>query len=362
MSGGSVAPGVRRRWVAVDHPGWAQAHASSTIAHRDRVLCAWFGGTREGTPDNRIWLAARPSDGEWGEPRPLVAADVAHWNPVLAEGPSGDLWLFFKRGERISEWRTLVIRSSDGGATWSAPEELVPGDRSGGRGPVKNPPLRRADGTWLAPGSVEEWGARPTWSAFVDRSSDGGRTWSRIPLPLDRARLRGAGVIQPALWEEDGEVVALARSTEGSAFLSRSRDGETWTPLEPTALANNNSGLTALAVAPGLVACVHNPVSGDWAARCPLSVSLSRDGGRTWREAVTIEDGATPVPDEPLLAPSAPSGAGSFAGADSGVVTDGSGEYSYPSACLVDGGLLITYTWQRRGIVEALVPRELLAA
>ncbi len=352
---------MRRRWVAVDHPGWVQAHASTVVAHDGDVVAAWFAGTREGTPDNRVWLARRGPGAAWGRPVVVDAGRVARWNPVLAHGPAGDLWLFLRRGARISEWSTWVRRSADGGRTWSEAVELVPGD-VGGRGPVKNPPVVAPDGAWLAPGSTEEWGERPRWQPFVDRSQDGGHTWHAAPIPLDRERLRGAGAIQPALWVADGRVHALLRSTEGRALRSSSADGgRTWSVAEPTGLPNNNSGLTVVPLPGGAVACVHNPVAGDWAARCPLVVSVSTDDGRTWRQVVTVEDGVTPVEDDPFLVPSPPPAAPAFEPADGGVGTDGTGEYSYPAAVVVRDTLLITYTWQRRGIVEALVPLAALA-
>jgi predicted neuraminidase len=355
----TVHPAVSRRWVAVDDPRWTQAHASTVVRIGGATLAAWFAGTREGTPDNQIWLSRRADGGAgWSAPVALTGEPVAHWNPVLAPGPDGALWLFYKQGARISGWVTWVRRSVDGGGTWGTPAELVPGD-VGGRGPVRNPPLLLADGTWLAPGSVERWEGRGQWECFVDRSTDSGRTWAASPVPLDRSALRGAGVIQPALWQADGEVHALMRSTEGRAFASHSSDGgRTWSVAAPTALANNNSALAVVALPDGRVACVHNPVSGNWAARCPLSVSVSDDDGRTWTERLAVEDGRTPFDADPALAPQPPSGERMFDAGDGGVLTSGVGEYSYPSATLdLDHAeLVVTYSWQRRGIVEARVP------
>ena len=45
-----------------------------------------------------------------------------------------------------------------------------------------------------------------------------------------------------------------------------------------------------------------------------------------------------------------------FTPADTGVVTSGVGEYSYPTVVLDGSDLLVTYTWQRRGIVLARLP------
>ncbi|MEV0387077.1 sialidase family protein [Nonomuraea sp. NPDC050643] len=342
-----VVGSTRREFVTVDEPGRPQCHAS-TLAVVDGVpVVAWFAGTREGTPDNRIRVARD------GHLRTLdTGRDVAHWNPVLAPGPDGALWLFCKAGERISAWITLVTRSHDGGRTWEPVRELVPGDGSGGRGPVRNPPLLDpGTGRWLAPGSTERWGEPPRWDPFVDVSADGGRTWTRSPIPVDHDALTGAGHIQPALWQGADGLVALMRSTEGRAYRSVSADGGlTWTPAGPTGLPNNNSGLAALALPSGRVACVHNPSGESWGSRCPLVVSLSDDDGMTWRPGPTVDDGVTPV--DPAV-PQGPPAAAGFAPGDAGVITTGAAEYSYPSAVLTSDDLLITYTWQRRGIVLA---------
>ena len=281
---------------------------------------------------------------------------------MLAAGPDGAVWLFAKRGPAISGWTTWVTRSLDGGRTWEEARELVPGDDSGGRGPVRNPPLLLPDGTWLAPASVEVWEPEPRWDAFVDVSTDAGATWQQAPIPLQHEGLVGAGVIQPALWASVDRVRALLRSSEGRAYLSTSRDGgRSWEPAAPTELPNNNSGLAVLALDDGTVVCAHNPTAGDWAARCPLVLSTSADDGLTWRVAVVVDDGRTSVDDDPARRPTVPQ-SGGFAPADSGVLATGVGEYSYPALARTGDALTVTYTWQRRGIVEATVPLDVLTA
>ncbi|QUB99458.1 sialidase family protein [Cellulosimicrobium cellulans] len=356
---------VERLLVSGDGEAWAQCHASTVARTGGRTLVAWFAGTREGTPDNAIWLVAE-EDGVWGEPQVVLGEDdgVAWWNPVLAVAPDGRLWLFAHRGERISRWVTWYRTSTDHGRTWTAPRELVPGDASGGRGPVKNPPVVTPRGAWLAPSSVESGGADPVWGARFDRSEDAGASWALADVPLDRSRLRGAGIIQPALWSGRSGLVAVCRSSEGLVYRTTSADdGRTWTAAAPTRLPNNNSGLTAVRLPSGRVALVHNPVGEEWGARCPLSVSVSDDDGLTWHRVLDLEDGTEApatlpgVPVPALREAGPPSG---FAAGDTGIVTDGHGEYSYPSATTDGATLLVAYTWQRRGIVLARVPLGLV--
>ena len=154
----------------------------------------------------------------------------------MFQDDGGRIYLFHKVGPTIPAWQTMVMTSDDGGVTWSAPRELVPGDR-GGRGPVKNKPIRLADGTWLAPASIES----DVWDAFVDISHDRGQTWTKsqlVPihrsalsvadaaassLPVPELSFQGKGVIQPTLWEsEPGVVHMLLRSTAGRIYRSDS--------------------------------------------------------------------------------------------------------------------------------------------
>lgn len=48
----------------------------------------------------------------------------------------------------------MITSSKDYGQTWSAPRELVNGNR-GGRGPVRNKVIILSNGDWIAPTSTE---------------------------------------------------------------------------------------------------------------------------------------------------------------------------------------------------------------
>ncbi|BCL17945.1 sialidase family protein [Micromonospora sagamiensis] len=333
---------TRRHFVARDVPG--QCHGSTVCALDGTFVVAWFEGDHEGAANSRIRLCAGTGD-EWSEPV-VVSGDLAPcWNPVLHRRVDGDLLLYFKVGTTIGAWRTWLVTSGDGGLTWSTPRPLVAGGE-GGRGPVRVPPLRLPSGRLLAGASTESWGQRPRWDAFVDISDDDGLTWRRTPdLSIDHDTFPGAGVIQPTLWSTGtGEVRLLARSTAGRLVASTSTDdGETWSPGALSVVPNNNSGVSACADG-RTVHLAHNPTTGDWASRAPLVVSVSTDDGDTWRPWLTLEE-------------STPESAGreGYRPADSGVRTTGANEFSYPCLIRTPEGLAVTYTWQRRGIVLALL-------
>ena len=288
------------------------------------MLVAWFGGTKEQHSDVGIWLSDR-FEARWSPPRRVAKInDQPHWNPVLFRDPAGVVHLYFKVGPSARQWWTWLMRSNDDGATWSEPVELVQRDDRP-RGPVKNKPIVLADGTWLAPSSIETdtpgAGDEGAWNVFVDRSEDGGRTWRAGDLiSMDRADFAGLGVIQPTLWESQPDHVhMLMRSTCGRICRSDSVDGgRTWSTVYATDLPNNNSGLDLAKLDDGALALVYNPVEANWGARSPLTIALSHDNGLTWPDRLDIETG--------------------------------DGEFSYPAIIATRKGMAVTYTWKRQRI------------
>ncbi len=298
-------------------------HATTLLQLRDGgFLVCWFGGTRESASDVAIYAARRSADGVW---QPVVhlakVNDTAHWNPVLFRFPDGAIHLYFKVGDDI--WQTYEMTSADEGVTWSAPVEMIPGDVSGGRGPVKNKPILLSDGCVLAPGSVEI--ENGPWRAFVDRYEAG--AWHRSELLDFQGNGEKSnwprctqGVIQPTLWEAPaGHVQMLMRSNVGCVYHAESMDcGRTWTPCVPTELPNNNSGLDLAQLTDGTLVLLSN-LTFDLGRKI-LVKRISKDNGTTWSEYSVIEE----VPE---------------------------GELSYPSIIpLQDNQYAFTYTWQRQKV------------
>ncbi len=295
-------------------------HASTVLPLEDgTVLAAWFGGKREKDNSVEIYLSKRSTDGKWSKPRIVTENDkIAHWNPVLFERENGEIVLFYKYGAEIPTWITKFIVSTDRGETWSKPEELVPGDTVGGRGPVKNKCLRLSNGTVLAPASTE---LKKNY-CFIDVSEDDGKTWKAGEFMVP-ARYKGkfTGLIQPTLWEsEKGTVHCLMRSCVGALYRSDSKDGgKTWCKPYRTHIPNNNSGVDACTDSKGNVWLCYNPVDVNWGVRHPLMLSVSKDNGRTFLEMLNPEPGF--------------------------------GEFSYPAIVCRGNKLHLTYTHKRKQIV-----------
>jgi len=313
----------------VTPPAAGHCHASTLLALPDgAILAAWFAGSKEGADDVRIrWSRFDPVVARWSSPAEIGNGEhLPHWNPVLGRMPSGRVVLFFKVGAAIAGWRTYVCEYDQAAQSWSQPVELIAGDDSGGRGPVKNKPIILSNGWVLAPGSTE---CGP-WRPFVDISRDDGRSWQKVVVELPDVVVddkgTALGLIQPTLWESaPGKVHMLLRSNAGWAYRSDSVDfGLSWSLPVATALPNNNSGLDLARLADGRLLLAANRDGRNWGRRDELYLYVSPDNGLSWPETqrLTLSDG------EPSK-----------------------GEYSYPAIiALADGTVALSYTWRRQCI------------
>jgi predicted neuraminidase len=284
---------ITKEDIFTESKDFKECHASTLVHLKDGTfLTAWFGGTKEKNPDVGIWMS-KGVPGNWGAPFQVtkISGD-AHWNPVLFESPQGKIYLFFKVGKEITAWETWVKTSDDQGKTWSDAYELVPGDK-GGRGPVRNKPIVLSNGTWVT-GSSFENAVTKKWDAFTDRSDDNGKTWTATPyIAINRDDFKGAGVIQPTLWEsKPGMVHMLLRSTAGVICRSDSKDyGKTWSTIYKTDLPNPNSGIDLTKLPNGTLALLYNPDNKNWGSRGNLNLAISYDNGLTWQKKFIIEEG-----------------------------------------------------------------------
>ena len=339
------------------------------------LLCVWFGGSREGAADTEIYYAvgkprysfnknktrndvrANIRDGrvhetlsvicDWTEPVCITNMPEACWNPVLLVQHEHVL-LFFKTGNRIADWKTMVMVSRADPIYWGHPRPLVPGDSTGGRGPVRAKPVILPSGRICAGGSVE----RGDWQSFCDYSDNYGITWNRtgllslnllalnlllaeeevaesLPDPaslpaVSPQSLNGRGVIQPVIWQDKGRLHMYMRSTEGYIYSSVSDDeGKHWTEPQPTELYNNNSAFDVIRTPGGRLFMACNPVKGNWGARTPLALFMGREDGSHWEMFLRLEKEK--------------------------------GEFSYPSLTYTFHGLWVSYTYNRENIAVAFL-------
>jgi predicted neuraminidase len=300
---------------------FASAHASTIVETGDGLVAAWFGGTREGADDVGIWVSRRAGNA-WTPPVEVATGAQADgkrypcWNPVLFEMPDATLSLFYKVGPSPQRWWGMTRTSRDAGHTWSDAQRLPEGIL----GPIKNKPVRLADGTLISPASTESPEQPSKWRVHFERSTDGGKTWSLVPLPAGDGRPIDA--IQPSiLIHGAGRLQAVGRTRSERVFETWSNDGgRTWTPMTLTALPNPSAGTDAVTLADGRHLIVYNHTS---KGRSPLNIAVTRDG-KLWEAALVLEN-------EP-------------------------GEYSYPAVIQAADGLVhVTYTWKRLRIKHVVI-------
>ncbi len=300
-----------------DTAPFPSCHASTVVelANGD-LMSAWFGGTDEGKPDVAIWASKR-SAGKWSEPVEMVREpNTPCWNPVLFYAKGGRLWLYYKFGTSPSQWTAGRKYSDDNGKSWSVAEHLP----AGIYGPIRAKPLVMQDGAIVSGSSVESY---HSWAVWVERSTDGGMTWTRfgpITAPGAGGGRSTSGLIQPSVVSMGGKKLRLyARSTEdiGRVCVADSADGGvTWTQARPLDVLNPNSGIDAVALRDGRVVLVYNNTT---KGRSPLNLAVSKDGEK-FTMFHTLEDTA-------------------------------GGEFSYPNVIQGrDGDLHIVYTWRRKKI------------
>ncbi len=333
-----------------------ECHASSIVELKNGDLVAtYFGGTKERNPDCCIWISRKPKGAkEWTAPQKAadgvfslndpdaamagVDASIpdhrkACWNPVLFQVPGGDLLLFYKIGLNVPDWSGWLVRSKDGGKTWSKREPLP----KGFIGPVKNKP-EYINGRIISPSSTE---GENGWRMHFEISDDMGKTWRMVgpietelrlspaiqPVEMKEENLRPLQVIQPSiLRHKDGRLQVLARTRNCHLATSWSSDnGETWSKVTLTDLPNNNSGTDAVTMQDGRHVLIYNDfgIPGvPKGPRTPINIAVSKDG-IVWKNVITLED--SPI-----------------------------SQYSYPAIIQgKDGKLHATYTWRRQRIKYA---------
>jgi predicted neuraminidase len=336
LAGEAVAEPVKERIFAPGSAPFAASHASTVVELKNGdLMSAWFGGTAEGKPDVAIWGSTRTRTG-WSAPVELAReAEVPCWNPVLFHTKDGKLWMYYKFGPSPETWTGARKWSTDEGKTWSPAEHLP----AGLLGPIRAKPLVLNNGTIISGTSIE---AYRSWAAWIERSTDGGKTWAKIgpivpPVGPDKQGTGDAhaaiaspvpgssdwrytdGIIQPSVVPLGRKHLRLyARSTAKTLRICVADsydDGVTWTQARPLEVPNPNSGIDAVALRDGRVVLIYNNTT---SGRTPLNLAVSSDGEH-FKMFYTLEESP--------------------------------GEYSYPAIIqTASGDLEMTYTWNRKTI------------
>lgn len=205
-----------------------------------RLLAVYHEAAGHVDADGVIKQVVSSDDGvTWSSPSTVVEIEHDARDPKIVQLADGTLILNFfeyQWGSSPLAVQTFTVRSTDNGATWSAPAHVA---TEGGGWTATHGAIVEADnGDLLLPlyrTRADDGRERAT----VIRSVDGGLTWpaqSEVTIAVGAVRFQEPNLtVLPS-----GEIVSLIRTwDQGSnvAYISRSTDhGASWTTAEPTDL------------------------------------------------------------------------------------------------------------------------------
>jgi sialidase-1 len=313
-------------------------HGWPTLARRQngQLLLAWSGGREDHVcPFGRVEFMRSNDRGEtWTWPRVLLDSAIDDRDSGVMETAKGTLLVTtftslayesilkgrkkddpawqaahsrLNAEQRQAELGQWMIRSTDGGVTWSARFSSIVNSPHG--------PVQLSDGRLLYAGK-ELWTGRKR--VGVCESKDDGRTWQWLAdIPArDGDRLYAYHELH-AVETGDGRLVAHIRNenaqNQNETLQSESTDGgRTWSVPHPIGVWGLPSFLTRLRDGRLLMTYGHR--------RPPLGnqARLSEDHGQTWSDAMILSGDGT------------------------------SGDLGYPSTVQLEDDSLVTVWYERR--------------
>jgi len=193
------------------------------------------------------------------------------------------------------------------GLRWGAPRGVL-SEQADGPVPkvIANPPIvDPRTGHWVLP----FWRETPRGEVVCPTKAPGGdyasvlisqdeglswRTGDEIKMPnpwknLTKPDWLIEGSVAPS---RDGSVLLQAfRTAREKAYIARSADGgATWLPAEATPLRNPNAKMNLLRLSNGVLAAAYNAHGSEqYKRRSLMTVSVSADDGRSWKDLALLE-------------------------------------------------------------------------
>lgn len=269
------------------------AHSSSfTVMSNGDLLAFWFAGTREGSPDVKIWSSTYHA-GHWSMAKsvldPSMIAKANHryvikiGNPVIYRAQDGELHLFVV-SVSVGGWSGSALNhltSHDNGKTWSKPERIVISPFFNLSTLVRTSAVSLSDGGFYLPVYLELGRKYPELLRF---NADG------IFVEQTRITVKNR-MIQPSVMPISGDVAwAYFRNSspnlsERELFVSKTLDaGRSWSKPQVTNLTNPDSSLEVVNLSDGRYLMVYNQEN-----RGHLDLAISVNGVY-WRKIYELEN------------------------------------------------------------------------
>jgi predicted neuraminidase len=206
-------------------------------------------------------------------------------NAVLFADNAGHLHLIYV-SISLGGWSTSSLNaktSHDGGETWQRSQRLTLSPFLNLSELVKNNPLPMSDGVLAVP-IYHEFLAKFPEILWLNENAQGQLTWSKSRI------FGGRSALQPALLPQNSTAaIALCRDCSPAKHIQMARSsdvGRTWSRLEQLALPNSDSGLDAIRLADGRMLLAFNDSE---TGRESLGLAVSEDGGATWIRRARLE-------------------------------------------------------------------------
>ena len=213
----------------------------------------------------------RSEDGgkTWSDPVPMIDTEWDDRSPAVAQLRDGTLVASFFT---YPEPGVGIVRSFDDGKTWERTPRMI--RASFASLATDGPALVMADGSLLLACYGKQKEADAFESVGIFRSSDRGANWSHLGSIRAPHEMSEAGLARA----KDGSLVVIARP---EAALSRSTDGgRTWST--PVNLAARMFDPWLITLRDGTLVCVHGSYTKGHGG---LRALTSRDGGKSWMGA-----------------------------------------------------------------------------
>ncbi|HNR98744.1 MAG TPA: exo-alpha-sialidase [Planctomycetota bacterium] len=200
------------------------------------LLCVFYAGyahvslPKDDCPKGGRICMTRSSDEGWTWSPPAVLFDGPHddRDPHIAQMRDGTVLCSFftyrPEAEAAARWDTCLVASRDGGATWETQARVVaPGWPSSA--PVRELP----DGTWVL--GVYRPEGQTAYGGII-RSSDRGASWS-APIPIGKDSGVRLDAETDFVLRKDGTLYAALRGDRVNMHYATSPDlGLTWSPVK----------------------------------------------------------------------------------------------------------------------------------
>lgn len=274
--------------IVPDDPGWDVGPTLFQTSDGN-ITMVWTGGAPGSNESSAVnlWKSTSLDDGRTWNRAEVFLQDEPRglFNPVSVVLPNDDVLLFYQPYLYPYDEPVNLLRSQDGGKTWSRPRKI---DTGHGYCSLRSQPVLLRRGTLLLPFCYEESTSRgeeaELWTGSCMISCDNGQNWTKGGDMMHWDKPRGAQ--EPTVVElSDGRLYALLRTNQGVQYECYSSDeGITWTKPAPSRFQSPCACAILYRLASGRIIVVWDHVSSNVnLPRSPMDIASTIDDGKTWR-------------------------------------------------------------------------------